>query len=145
MGLYNFQRRFVAPILAGDKTHTIRAPREYMDYPGATMHLYTGLRQKGAKLIFRAPCVQVDTILIYHRAIWLSEGVPLHGLSKSGWAALWGHEEAKGFTRLDPTETDRLAQRDGFFDFLDMETFWMGRLPFYGGIWHWDYRNRRMK
>lgn len=50
MGLYNFQKRFVPFILSGAKTHTIRALRAHPDKPGDTLHLYTGLRQKGAKL-----------------------------------------------------------------------------------------------
>jgi hypothetical protein len=34
MGLYNFQRRFLSHILAGQKTYTIRAIRKHPDKPG---------------------------------------------------------------------------------------------------------------
>ena len=53
MGLYNFQARFVPFILNGAKTHTIRAIRTNPDKPGNTLHLYTGLRQKGARLLLQ--------------------------------------------------------------------------------------------
>jgi len=47
MGLCNFKPRFVEPILSGEKTRKIRAPRKgHQDQPGDTMHLYPGLRQK---------------------------------------------------------------------------------------------------
>jgi hypothetical protein len=65
MGIYNFQERFVPMIQDGTKTHTIRAPRKGAeDVPGNTMHLYTGLRRKGAKLLARFECVRVDEIVI---------------------------------------------------------------------------------
>lgn len=64
MGLYNFQARFVPFILAGAKTHTIRAVRANPDKPGNTLHLYTGLRHKGARLLMRVPCVKVEEIEI---------------------------------------------------------------------------------
>lgn len=51
MGLYNFQSRFVPFIIAGKKTHTIRAIRVHPDKPGNTLYLYTGLRTKKAKLL----------------------------------------------------------------------------------------------
>lgn len=51
MGLYNFQERFVAAILAREKRHTIRGLRAHPDEPGDTMHLYTGLRTKKSRLL----------------------------------------------------------------------------------------------
>ena len=65
MGLYNFKKRFVPMILAGTKTHTIRELRAHPDKPGNTLHLYTGLRQKGARLLMRVPCVKVEDITIH--------------------------------------------------------------------------------
>lgn len=122
MGLYNFQSRFVDPILAGRKTHTIRAPRANPDKPGNTLHLYTGLRQKGAKLLMRVPCVRVEEIEIW----W-------HGKQ-------W--ETPKFFVRVDrqllaPDEREALAERDGFQNFAEMMQFWKERLPFRGQIIHW--------
>jgi uncharacterized protein YqfB (UPF0267 family) len=114
MGLYNFQSRFVPKILAGEKTHTIRATRANPDKPGNTLHLYTGLRQKGAKLLMRAPCVKIEEIEISARMRVRIDGV-----------------------ELDATEQETLARRDGFQNFADMMAFWNGRLPFRGHIIHW--------
>lgn len=58
MGLYNFKERFITHILDGSKTHTIRPERSRPDKPGDTLHLYTGLRHKGAQLLMRVPCVE---------------------------------------------------------------------------------------
>ena len=114
MGLYNFKPRFVDKILAGEKTHTIRAPRVRQDKPGDVMHLYTGLRQKGAKLLGRKRCVKVETI-----SITCSHDVWIDG------------------QRLTFDECVQLALRDGFDSFADMMRFWDGRLPFRGHIFHW--------
>jgi hypothetical protein len=114
MGLYNFQKRFVPKILAGEKTHTIRAIRANPDKPGNTLHLYTGLRQKGAKLLMRVPCVKVEDILI----------TP-------------GHVVRIGGEYLAGDECEALARRDGFDSFAEMMQFWDGRLPFQGQIIHW--------
>lgn len=62
MGLYNFQNRFVPKILAGEKTHTIRALRAHPDKPGNTLHLYTGLRTKKAQLLMRVLCAKIEQI-----------------------------------------------------------------------------------
>jgi hypothetical protein len=114
MGLYNFKAQFVPFILSGRKTHTIRAPRKNVERVGNTMHLYTGLRQKGAKLLLRSPCVKVENILI----------TP-------------GHVVRIDSNYLEPDECELLAQRDGFRDFKEMMAFWDGRLPFIGHVIHW--------
>lgn len=114
MGLYGFKARFVPAIMVGSKTHTIRSIRANRDKPGSVMHLYTGLRQPGAKLLMRVPCVKVEDI----------------------------HIAADGFITIDgvilaPDEREQLAKRDGFADFIEMMQFWDGRLPFSGHIYHW--------
>ena len=114
MGLYNFMPRFVDPILRGEKTHTIRARRRYPDRPGSTMHLYTGLRQKGARLLMRRLCVKVQDIEI------TVGGVTLDGV------------------RLDADEREALARSDGFASWGEMLWFWDGRLPFKGNVFHWS-------
>lgn len=114
MGLYNFRPRFEEPIVRGLKTHTIRARRKYPDKPGDTMHMYIGLRQKGARLLMRRPCVKVQEIEIWER------GVVIDGIT------------------LDHAERDALAVSDGFSSgWLEMLAFWEGRLPFKGNIFHW--------
>jgi hypothetical protein len=113
MGLYNFKAQFVPHILNGSKTHTIRATRAHVDKPGNTVHLYTGLRQRGARLLMRATCTKVEAIHIENDAMVSIDG-------------LW----------LDPSEREQLARRDGFGNFAEMMQFWEGRLPFAGHIIH---------
>ena len=114
MGLYNFQRRFVPKILAGEKTHTIRAVRANPEKPGNILHLYSGLRHKGAKLLMRVPCVKVEEI-----EIDVDQSIKIDG------------------QLLSTDECEALARRDGFRDFLEMQEFWDGRRPFRGHIIHW--------
>jgi hypothetical protein len=128
MGLYNFEKRFVPFILAGTKKHTIRAKRANPDKPGNTLHLYTGLRHKGAKLIMRVRCVKVETIKI---AVIEKFGIrmerPVAIVSIDGML-------------LDASECESLAQRDGFKDFAEMLHYWKSSkncLPFEGHIIHW--------
>jgi hypothetical protein len=118
MALYNFHKRFVPKIESGEKTHTIRADRKDGRVPkrGEILHLYTGLRQKGARLLMRARCTRVERIVITSNAQILING-----------------------TRLDPSECDLLARRDGFKDYLDMMVFWNNRRPFSGNIIHWQF------
>jgi len=120
MGLYNFLPRFVPFILDGRKTHTIRAERRYPDKPGTTLHLYTGLRTKRAKLLMRVECVAVEEIEILT-------------IEKYG-----GHPYVfVGGLGLNHSEKEQLARRDGFHDFTEMIAFWEARLPFKGHIIHW--------
>lgn len=121
MGLYNFKPRFVPKILSGEKTHTIRAVRSNPDKPGSTLHLYTGLRHKGARLLLRAPCVKVEEIEIDACG---------HECNCDPFVAIDGVE-------LGGSEREALAVRDGFDSFDEMLDFWAGRLPFKGHIIHW--------
>jgi hypothetical protein len=114
MGLYNFQERFVAPILAGAKRQTIRANRKHPDAPGDTLHLYTGLRHKGARLLARVHCTWTAQIQIDRDGLIAIDGVDL--------------------TRA---EYRVLAERDGFASYAEMMEFWKGRLPFEGQILGW--------
>lgn len=118
MGLYNFQPRFAPMILSGRKTHTIRALRANPDKPGNTLHLYTGLRHKGACLLMRVLCVKVEEV---------------HIRLVNGWDA----SIAVNMIDLDDSEREALARRDGFRDFAEMMQFWKERLPFRGHIIHW--------
>lgn len=120
MGIYNFHRRFAPPILKGTKTHAIRADRKYPDRPGDTLHLYTGLRQKGAKLLMRVRCTAVEKINILDCGQILVEG-----------------------DELAADEREHLAKRDGFRNYEEMMGFWRGRLPFQGQIIHWGVLRRR--
>ncbi|SRR6266699_1353856 len=119
MGIYNFEPRFVQSILSGAKTHTIRAVRIHPDKPGNTLHLYTGLRTKKARLLIRVPCVKIEDITI-------ADLRP---------PAIWINDE-----QLSYDEEEALARRDGFSDFAEMIKFWRepkNRLPFRGHIIYW--------
>jgi hypothetical protein len=113
----------VPKILSGEKTHTIRAIRAHPDKPGNLLHLYTGLRQKGARLLLRVPCIAVEEIEIDACG---------HECNCDPLLVIDG-------VQLDATERDQLARRDGFDDFNDMLDFWAGRLPFKGHIIHWQF------
>jgi hypothetical protein len=115
MGLYNFAPRFVAPILAATKRHTIRAPRRHPDARGNTIHCYTGLRRPGARLLGRWPCVAVGAIEITVRGLITVDG-----------------------TRLDVLDAEFLALRDGFENLSDFLDHWKPFLPFSGAIIRWD-------
>jgi hypothetical protein len=122
MGLYNFKKQFVEAILSGRKNHTIRAHRKHPDHPGDTMHLYTGLRTKKARLLMRRPCVKVEDIVIEELC---TVQVYIDGVE------------------LDLAEKQRLAVADGFKDFAEMKEFWRDRLPFAGQIIHWQPEAQR--
>ena len=119
MGLYNFDARLVPFILDETKTHTIRSTRLHPDTPGKIMHLYTGLRQKGSRLLMRVPCVHVEEISIAQ-----------------------DHSILIGGQALSADECESLASRDGFPSFADMMSFWAGRLPFRGHVYHWDPKRK---
>lgn len=125
MGLYNFKERFVARILDGSKTHTIRPERARADKPGNTLHLYTGLRHKGARLLMRVPCVKVEEIRMeHHPERFLDDDAVLFSVTIDGVV-------------LDRGECEAFARCDGFENFDDMMEFWTNRLPFRGQIVHW--------
>ena len=125
MGIYNFEKRFVPFIIAGTKTHTIRAHRRYPDEAGKMLHLYTGLRHPGAMLLMRVPCVRMETIDFVLN-------LPKHALENSRAVSVFIDGEP-----LDEDEKQSLARRDGFEDFGKMMEFWNSRLPFNGQIIHW--------
>lgn len=127
--LLNFKKQFVPFVLDGSKTHTIRATRKIAPKAGEVCHLYTGLRQKGAKLLGRFPCVKVEGIRI--------EEPVFTGQNLRVWI---------DSAELDHFEVDALFERDGFKrdraglspSFLALD-FWRDRLPFVGHIIHWDF------
>lgn len=122
MGLYNFKPQFVPFLLDGSKTHTIRATRKHPDKPGDTLHLYTGLRRKGARLLMRVECVKVEPItILYFRN---------HRIAPKEVVIIDRYE-------LNRDECEVLARRDGFSSFGEMMSFWDGRTPFEGQIIHW--------
>jgi|SRR5882724_3354517 len=120
MGLYNFKERFVPRILDGSKTHTIRPLRAVADKPGNTLHLYTGLRTKSARLLMRVPCVKVESITMKRVGPEILDVI----------VAIDGVE-------LSWSECEAFSRRDGFDNFTHMIEWWNGRFPFQGQIVHW--------
>jgi len=135
MGFYGFKKRFVPFILDGSKTHTIRARRVLCDKPGNTMHLYTRLRQKGARLLGRFPCVRVETIRITedHRVFIDDAELTADEKDLLAWRDGFRISETV-FAISDP----QLPEHCGCFELLMMQ-FWRGRLPFEGDIYHWKW------
>jgi hypothetical protein len=138
MGLYGFQEQFVPYVLDGSKTHTIRAKRKHQDKPGDTMHLYTGLRHKGAKLLMRVPCVAVQEVSISLEPDGTSNAWML-------WIKIDGellyHDEIESFLWRDgfrPEEGATTSRRMA-------AGFWRKTLPFEGHIYHWDFEKRVME
>lgn len=109
--LLGFKKRFAPIVEEGSKTHTIRAKRKIRPRVGEICHCYTGLRQKGARLLGRWECVKVEPINIYECG--------------DGRFSVW-----VGENELTPDEKDALAWRDGFRDqenapFVQMMQYWI--------------------
>ena len=146
MGLYNFKARFAAPIRAGKKRHTIRAPRANgrEDEPGYMMYLYTGLRTAKAERILPDPpvCIKVESIVIRPQGagtfqVWVGPFRDSIRENKLRQKLAINYPDQHGLELLDASECELLAHFDGFSSFTEMLSFWQGKLPFYGHIFHW--------
>lgn len=106
MVAYSFRARFVAPIEAGTKRQTIRAPRKRHAKPGEELQLYTGMRTRACRLIRLATC----------RTVWpISLSMPRAGLGE----IILGERFIN-----DPSNLDAFARADGFEDWWQMREFW---------------------
>ena len=146
MGLYNFKARFAAPIRAGKKRHTIRAPRANgrEDEPGFPLYLYTGLRTKAAERILPFPqkCIRVESIVIRPQCagsfqVWVGPFLDSVRSNRLRQQLAIHYPEQEGLELLDASECELLAHFDGFSSFAEMLSFWEGKLPFYGHVFHW--------
>ena len=106
MVAYSFKQRFAAPILAGTKRQTIRADRKRHARPGEELQHYTGMRTKHCRLIGRAICEALLTILINLEADYVV-------------VRRFDHEEL-----FEGAALDEFARDDGFEDWADMKAFW---------------------
>jgi hypothetical protein len=114
MVAYSFQKRFVAPILAGRKRHTIRAARKRHAKVGEAVQLYVGMRTRTCRKIGDALCTERLAIeLDFSR-----REVALEGRSA---------------LITEPPALDDFARSDGFADFAEMTAFWSG-CTFFGGV-----------
>jgi hypothetical protein len=106
MVAYSFKPQFVEPILWGRKDQTIRALRlGALGHvrPGQPMQLYTGMRTKHCRLIFKTTCIELLQVWLRWRPI---VEVIIDG------------------EKLPLRDFDGFARRDGFSDFEAMERFW---------------------
>lgn len=101
MPAYNFQRRFVDPILAKTKPHTIRRRRKSPTSVGDWLYLYTGQRTKQCDLIASAPCNKIDKVIIFpwKQEIWIADA-----------------DKRGQYRTMDTKKVEALALRDGFED-----------------------------
>lgn len=133
MGLYNFQKRFVTPILNHTKKHTIRANRRHPDKVGNIAHLYTGLRTKKTSLLGRHPIVKIEDIEISAGCVVRSRSCRCGVVGCQRLPRIWIADQ-----ELSIDEREKLARLDGFQSLAEMQQFWRGRLPFRGQIIHWN-------
>lgn len=115
MVAYSFKQQFIAPILAGTKRQTIRAPRKGRSRharPGDDLQLYTAMRTKYCMLIGRATCLSTQAIQIVFEKPWV---VIEH--------------EGGGTTFIWPAGLDEFSRSDGFADWPEMCAFWAKEHP----------------
>lgn len=128
MTAYSFKQRFIAPILAGTKTQTIRADRRRHARPGGQLQLYTGMRTKQCRLIALATCAAVGKIIISFvgpgnvKIELPGEAGPIRsGMYGPRWGAVH--------------DLDTFSRRDGFTNWDDMRAFWRAER---GDVSEWD-------
>ncbi len=109
MVAFSFQKRFVAPILSGQKAQTIRRTLRRGTRPGCELQIYTGMRTKYCRLIGRATAVSVVPIWMHFDCdVVFFPGVP---------------------DSSTPETPDQFARDDGFKDWLELKKFWAKQHP----------------
>lgn len=111
-----FERRFWAPIVAGEKVHTIRRPRKHPICPGEDISL-RGWEGKAYRSRQRVLC---DETCLTVRECWIdAQGIVIdqHRFSAQH-------------------ELDAFAVSDGFSDWSEMRTY-RDDLPFSGDLIQW--------
>lgn len=111
MVAYSFQAQFRAPILAGTKRQTVRAPRKRHAREGEEMQLYTGMRTSACRLIGKAICYDVSHITI----LFNDQDPEGEGIITPGFGFAGGIE---GF-----------AVADGFASWAELKAFWRKHHP----------------
>jgi hypothetical protein len=101
----NFQKRFALMVETGQKPHTIRATRKRPIQVGDTLHLFTGMRQKGCRRL--------------RPATICTSAVTIHIDAKEGFIALDAetprYQVGDRYTGLLTIRTtERLVKNDGF-------------------------------
>lgn len=150
--MLGFMDRFVPMAEDGSKTHSIRSGERWK--VGMRADLYARPRQKGMRLLFRAPVKRVEDI-----TIWLRK--PQARMYPDEPVFMGALGIAIGGEILTDDEANALAYRDGFRDsplvpggplsaLADMASFWLKTHDveaeaFKGQLIHWDYARRFCK
>ena len=113
MPAYNFKGQFAAAVEAGTKPHTIRPVRKRPTVKGDSLYLYTGMRQRGCRILRTCQCLAVTPVVIHARARIVY--MPCHNLSLNYRDGFWSAYQ--------------LARYDGF---LDLDAFFGFFLETYG-------------
>ncbi len=118
MPAYNFQIRFEQSLRAGTKRSTFRVVRKdgKVQKVGDQVIMYTGMRTKACNYIGQSKCIGV------RKAIVGEDGLCVDSLAP-----------------VSKTEADWYAQRDGFKDFAEMQSWVRDThgLPARGHIIEW--------
>lgn len=97
MVAYNFQARFAPAVESGEKSSTFRVTgKRRHARAGEMLQLYTGMRQKGCRLLRKATCTSARPMV-----------VDAHGFAIDG-------------QRVPRDDANALARRDGFESWGDM-------------------------
>lgn len=125
--ILGFQSRFEPFVVDGSKRHTIRAGSRWR--VGMRADCFARPRQKGMRLLFRAPVTRVENIEMREGHIVIIDGRQLDADEMEAFA--W----ADGFRPPDPNKN---------WAFRLMMYHWYDRLPFLGQVIHWDYDRREL-
>lgn len=114
MTAYNFQKRFVAAIESGEKTHTIRRNgKRRHARPGEPVQLYTGMRTKGCRKI-----IDPDPVCLAVRPIEIE-------IYKKAIRRVHVHSPTDPVGLIGSDQIDEFAKEDGFESAADMHAFWL--------------------
>lgn len=127
MPQFNFQARFADAVESGAKRQTVRVVRKRTPRVGETAHLFTGLRQPGARVLGRHPITDVRPIFID------TFGVVTLAEATDPDAVYHGRQLAD--ERLQPfVEADGFETIEEFLDWIEDAH----GLPFQGHVTYWD-------
>lgn len=108
--ILGFKKRFAPHVEDESKPQTIRAERKRRPRPGEICHCFTGLRQKGARLLGRWVCSSVEGI----RLEWHLQPDQLFDCLSCYAFRVFLVDERGSRTELDQQELAELAWLDGF-------------------------------
>lgn len=116
MPALNFKKQFMAAVLTGTKSQTIRAPRKQPIKAGDKLHLFTGMRTKGCMRLRVTTCTRVGSVEIH----------------ANGQIAL-------GNSYLSTRQMEAFAKADGFGSTEEMVAWFreVHGLPFKGQLIEW--------